>query len=327
MGILTLLLAVTVLLPALAGAQPAGKIPRIGVLSGGFPPPHVNYCDDAFRRGLREAGYTEGQTISVEPRFSDANTKPWPPLVADLLGMKVDVIVATTTTAALAARQATATVPIVLTGVPYPVEMGLMASLARPGGNVTGSASVTSEHIQKRVEVLREAVPHATRMAAFRRTGGVMTVMDAQVRDLQAAAQRLGVQLSVIDLQRPEDVDRAFDRAVQAKVQAILLTDSPVFTGALPRIAQLGLRHKLPILYAAAGAADAGILLQFGPRGVELCTRAAVFVDKILKGARPADLPVEQPARIELIVNLRTAKAIGLKLPSSILARADRVIQ
>ena len=329
MGILAPLFAAILLLPTLASAQAIGKVPRIGVLSGEYPPPRGDDCLDAFRRGLHEAGYTEAQTIAVEPRFSEANSKPWPPLAADLLRMRVDVIVAMTTTAALAARQATATIPIVMGPVSYPVEVGLVASLARPGGNVTGSAMYTAELLQKRMEVLRDAVPGATRMAAFRRTGGATgPVMDFQIRDFQTAAQRLGVQLSVFDVQRPEDIDRAFDAAVAGRAQAIVLPSSPLFRGPqLLRIAALGLRHEVPVLADDPGAADTGILLQFGAKRLGLCSRAAVFVDKLLKGARPADLPVEQPARIELVVNLKTATAIGLKLPPSVLVRADRVIQ
>jgi len=328
MGILAPLLAAILLLPTLASAQTTGKVPRIGVLSGAYPQ-RDDVCLDAFRRGLREAGYTEGQSIVVEPRFSEGNTKPWGPLVADLLRTRVDVIVAGPTSATLAARQATATIPIVMAGAPYPVEAGLVASFARPGGNVTGSTTESPELAQKRIEVLRDAVPHATRMATFRRTGGATgPVMDAMMRDFQTAAKRLSVQLSVIDVLRPEDIDRAFDEAVASRAQAIVLPSSPLFGGSqLPRIAALGLRHKLPVLAANAGAADAGVLLQFGADGLGPCARAAVFVDKILKGARPADLPIEQAARIELVVNLKTAKAIGLKLPSPILIRADRVIE
>jgi len=299
------------------------------VLSGQYPPPKSDNCLDAFRQGLREAGYAEGQTIATEPRFSEASTKLWPPLVADLLQMRVDVIVAVTASATRAARQATATIPIVMGVTAYPVESGLVASLARPGGNVTGSSHETPELVQKRIEVLRDAVPHATRIAAFRRTGGATgPVMDAMIGDFQTAAKRLGVQLSIIDVQHLEDIDRAFDAAVTGRAQVIVLPSTPVIGGAqLSRIAALGLRHKLPVLSAAAGAADAGVLLQFGADLRSLCARAAVFVDKILKGARPADLPVEQPARIELVVNLKTARAIGLKLPSAILIHADRVIQ
>ena len=316
------------LVPTPVGAQTTATVPRIGVLSGGYPQ-SSGACLDALRTGLREAGYAEGRTITVEPRFSEGNTKPWPPLVADLLRLKVDVIVTTASSATLAAKQATGAIPIVMGSVPYPVEAGLVASLARPGGNVTGSALETPELTQKRVEVLRDAVAHVKRMATFRRTGGATgPVMDAMIANFQGAAKRLRIQISVADVQRPEDMDRAFDAAVANRAQAIILPVSSFFGGPeLPRIAALGLRHKLPVLSADMTTADTGIFMQFGARASAGCARAAVFVDKILKGARPADLPVEQPARIELVVNLKTAQAIVVKLPASILNRADRVIQ
>jgi putative ABC transport system substrate-binding protein len=254
---------VILLPPALAGAQAPGKIPRIGGLSGQHPPPRGDHsCSDSLRRGLREAGYREGETIAVELRYSEGNTKPWPPLVADLMAMKVDVIVTYTTSATVAAKQATATIPIVMFG-PYPVELGLVASLARPGGNVTGVVNFTPEMIRKRVELMWDAVPGVTRLATLRRTGGAQgPAMDAMIADLQAAARRVGAQLSVIDVQRPEDLDRAFGDAVRLRAQGIVLPNSPLFRGQVRRLAELGLRHRLPVLTDEPGAADAGVLLE-----------------------------------------------------------------
>jgi putative ABC transport system substrate-binding protein len=243
-------------------------------------------------------------------------------MAAELVQLKVDLIVSFAVV--WAARDATASIPIVMTAGFHPVETGLVASLARPGGNITGVAMFTPGLMAKRVQILKEAVPKVSRVAVlhFEAQGS-----DLIVKDFEAAARQLGVQLQVIAVGRPEDLSGAFETAVRGGARALMTTQAPFFFLNRAQIAELALKHRLPSLSGEVNAADAGTLLFYGPYVPDGCRRAATYVDRILKGAKPAELPVEQPTVVELVVNLKTAKALGLTIPQSILRRADRVIE
>jgi putative ABC transport system substrate-binding protein len=298
------------------------KIPRIGVVAGGFPTDDA--CLEALRSGIHELGYVEGRTYVLEPRWSEGRVESFPSLAADLVRLKVDLIVSTAGPAAEAVKNATTTIPIVLASSFYPVEIGVIASLAHPGGNVTGVTHFTPELMAKRVQLLKEAVPKVSRVAVLRLPGGTQ---DLVVRDMNTAARHLGVQVQVIEVRSVEDLATAFDTAVKGRAQAVMSTQGPFFNLNTAAVAQLALKHRLPSLSGEPTAPGAGMLLFYGPNVIDGCHRAAYYVDRILKGARPADLPVEQPTKIRLVINLQTAKALGLTIPPSVLARADEVIQ
>jgi putative ABC transport system substrate-binding protein len=308
--------------PLDAEAQGAGRAPRIGVLFTGSPPPESVRGVEAFRRGLRELGYIEGQSIVLEYRF-EAEGRPdrLADLAADLVRLGVDVIVAQTAAHTVAAKQATSTIPIVMGAVSDPVGARLVTSLARPGGNVTGSSLQAPQIAGKLLELLKETVPKASRVAALDPTSSVLSR-----REVEAAARGLGVQLHPVEVRDAGDLDRAFQAVGAAHVQAVVTIPSPFFAAQRARVAGLALRNRMPAASFETGFADAGGLLQYGPNVPESFRRAATYVDKILKGARPADLPVEQPTKFELVINAKTAKALGLTIPQSVLARADEVI-
>jgi putative ABC transport system substrate-binding protein len=307
--------------PRAVEAQQA-KVPRIGVLSGESRT--HSPCLEALRRGLSELGYVEGRTYILEPRWADGRIEPFPSLAADLVRLKVDVIVSAAGPAAEVVKGATTSIPIVLASSFYPVELGVITSLAHPGGNITGVTHLTPELMAKRVQVLKEAVPAAARVAVLRVPG---RVQDLVIRDMEAAARQLGIQLQVIEVRRAEDLARAFAAVVTGRGQAVMSTQAPLFFQQGAEIAQLALKHRLPSLSGEPNAAEAGALLFYGPSIFEGCQHAAKYVDRILKGAKPADLPVEQPTKFELVINLKTAKALGLTIPPSVLARADQVIE
>jgi putative tryptophan/tyrosine transport system substrate-binding protein len=297
--------------PIVAVSQEARNL-KIGVLSLDFP--NNSMCVDALRRSLSDLGYAEGRTHVLELRWARDQTDLLPSLAADLVRMKVDLIVSASGPAAVIVKEATTSIPIVLATSFYPVESGVIASLAHPGGNVTGVTHFTPELMAKRVQLLKEAVPKASRFALLRLPG---RLQDLVVRDMETAARRLGVQLQVIEVRRLEDLPTAFDTAVAGRAQGIMSTQSPFFVH----------NHRLPSLSGEPGAAKDGALLFYGPNVFEGCSRAGKYIDRILKGAKPADLPVEQPTKINFIINLRTAKALGLTIPPSLLGRADEVIQ
>jgi putative ABC transport system substrate-binding protein len=307
--------------PLAAEAQEA-KVPKIGVLSLDFPNDSV--CVDALRRSLNELGYAEGRTHVLELRWAEDHTELLPSLAADLVRMKVDLIVSASGPAAAIVKEATTSIPIVLASSFYPVESGVIASLAHPGGNVTGVTHFTPELMAKRVQLLKEVVPQALRFALLRLPG---RLQDLVVRDMDVAARRLGVQLQVIEVRRVEDLPAAFAAAVAGRAQGVMSTQSPFFVHNNVPIAQFALKHRLPSLSGEPGAAKDGALLFYGPNVFEGCSRAGKYIDRILKGAKPADLPVEQPTKFELVINLKTAKALGLTIPRSLLARADEIIQ
>jgi len=327
---LPLMLALSLLVvPLAARAQPGGKIPRIGVLSPGIPrgffgPGEPGRGLDRFRQGLRELGYVEGQTIALEVRGAENHPERYPDLVADLVQRPVDIIVAGDTTAAVAAQHATHTMPIVALSYD-PVRDGLVTSLARPGGNITGVSVLGPEVTGKRLELLTEAVPGLARVALLLDAG--QPNWHAQLHDPEAVARGLGVQLLPLEVRGPDEFAGAFQTATQGHAQALLMAQSPLFSTYRAQLAALALASRLPTLSGEVGYAKAGGLMNHGPNISELWYRMATYVDKILKGTKPADLPVEQPMKFELVLNLKTAKALGITMPPSLLLLADEVIR
>jgi len=306
---------------AIAEAQQPKKIPRIGVLFiGGRNQPHL----EAFKQGLRERGYTEGKNIVLEYRYAEGKEDRLPELAAELVRLKVDVIVVTADVSAQAAQQVTKTIPIVVT-TGDPVTWGLAASLAKPGGNVTGLSVLLADLSGKRVEILRETFPKLTRLATlWNPTERVATPV---FKETSAAAQALSLQLHSFEVQTPQDIEKAFVEMPKVRPNALLVILSPLVTLHSKRIVELALKQHLPGMYPTRQFAEEGGLMAYGPLIGDLYRRAATYVDKILKGAKPADLPVEQPMTFEFIVNLKAAKQIGVTIPPNVLARADRVIK
>jgi putative ABC transport system substrate-binding protein len=315
-------IACCLLTTALAAAAQPARMPKIGVLSLDFPDNAT--CVDRFRRGLGDLGYVEGQTLVLELRWAKDRVDLLPGLAADLVRSNVDLIVSASGPAAAVAKEATTAIPIVLASSFYPVEAGIIQSLAHPGGNVTGVTHFTPELMAKRVQLMKELVPKATRIAVLRLSG---RLQDLVVRDMNAAARQLGIELQPIEVRGEEDIAAAFDTAIKGRAQAVMSTQGPFFWRLRSRIAQLALKHRLPSLSGEPTAAEAGSLLFYGPDVMEGCQRAAKYVDRILKGVKPADLPVEQPTKIDLVINVKTATALGLHVPQSLVLRADRVIQ
>jgi len=319
MIILTMSLLAT---PLVAEAQQAGKIPRIGVLrQGSSPDPLV----EAFRQGLRELGYAEGRNVSIEYRWAEGRAERLPALAAELVRLKVDVIVASGVEA-LAVKRATTSIPIVMPVSSDPVRLGLVSSLARPGGNVTGLASFFDELAGKWVELLKQVLPRISRMAVLRYPEVDPNL--TQLRASEAAARSLGVRLHVLNAGDPDDLATAFAEAGSNRAEALIVFPSAFLFAHRARVVELAARHRLPTMYGQREYVVAsGGLMSYGPDLHDLFRRAAVYVDKILKGAKPADLPVEQPTKFELVINLKTARALGLTIPRSLLLRADDVIE
>ena len=315
--------------PLAAEAQQAVKVPRIGYLSG-LPrsAPLFQQNRQAFLQGMREHGYLEGQTIAIEWRFAEGRSERLPELAAGLVRLKVDLIVAEATPAARAAKEATLTIPIVIPDAADAVGSGLVASLARPAGNVTGLSFLGPELVGKRLQVLKDVVPGMTRLAVLWHPGlyGEATVK-VMSGETEIAARAFGVRLQRVEARNPDDLVRAFGAMTGEKTSAVVLWTSPMFFAERRRIVDLAAKNRLPAVYPWREAVDDGGLMSYGPNAADLFRRAAGFVDKILKGARPGDLPVEQPTKFELVINLKTVKTLGLSLSPSILARADEVIQ
>jgi putative ABC transport system substrate-binding protein len=311
--------------PLAAEAQQAAKIFRIGYLATN-PTPHFQ---EAFRQGLRDLGYVEGRNLVIEDRDAEGKPERLPALAAELVALKVDVIVAPASTlAALAAKQATRALPVVFIGTADPVTSGLVTSLARPGGNVTGLSNLAPELVGKWLELLKRAVPGVSRVAALWQPGalGERTEKGTLTR-AEVAARGLGVRLQFVEARGPEDFDRAFSDMTGARAGALTVLTSSMFFGERRRLVDLAAKHRLPAVYQWREFVDAGGLMSYGPNRPDWYRRAATYVDKILKGAKPADLPVEQPTKFELVINLKTAKALGLTIPQSLLQRADQVIE
>ena len=310
--------------PFAAHAQQPGKVARIGVLEqGGLPGPNPVY--EAFRQGLRDLGYVEGQNTVIEYRYAEGKAERLPDLVAELLRLKVDVIVAGGTPAPLAAKQATRTIPIVMTSAGDPVGTGLVASLARPGGNVTGLSLFSADLTGKRLQLLKEILPGLSRVAVLWNAANPIAVLI--MRETEAAARTLGVQLQSLEVRGPDDLENVLPTAMNRGAGALFVVDDPLVFSFRMRIADFAVRNRLPATAIFREFAEAGGLMTFGANLVDLSRRAAMYVDKIPKGTRPADLPVEQPTKLDLIINLKTAKALGLTIPPSLLQRADQVIE
>jgi ABC-type uncharacterized transport system substrate-binding protein len=315
------------------GQQPA-KVYRIGYL--GFNPDTTDRTpqdcprepgplQQAFREGLREHGYIEGQNLVIECRWTEGREERAPALAAELVSLKLDLIVAMGTLQVLAAKQATSTIPIVMVGVVNPVGRGLVASLAHPGGNVTGLTDMLIEMEGKRLQLLKEAVPKASRVAVLSYLTGAPR--SGFRKEEEAAARALGVTLQFHEVRGLEEFPNAFTAMTKARAEALLVVPDPFFHEHAQRIVELAAQSRLPAIYPYRGAAQAGGLLAYDVNRPDIFRRLGFYVDKILKGAKPADLPVEQPTKFELIINLKTAKALGLTIPQSLLIRADEVIQ
>jgi putative ABC transport system substrate-binding protein len=312
--------------PLTADAQQTGKVARIGYLGPSSPSSSSSYVD-AFRQGLRELGWVEGQNIVIEYRFAEGRLERLPDLAAELVRLKVDIIVASPTPGVAAAKNATETIPIVmLSGSADPVGLGFIASLARPGGNVTGlSYSVGPEIFSKGLELLKETVPKIRRVAIL--SNPASPVQPLIIREVNAAARSMGVQLQLLEARGPNEFDGAFAAMAKERVGALLVVADSIFLLHRTRLADLAARSRLPAAYGVREHVEAGGLMSYGPSLRDVFRRGATYVDKILKGAKPGDLPVEQPTKFELVLNLKTAKALGLTIPDSLLRRADEVIQ
>ena len=312
--------------PLAAEAQQAGKVARIGYLAANLAGgPHQR---EAFRQGLRDLGYVEGRNVVVEYRDAERKLERLPTLAAELVALKVDLIVAPTTLAARAAKQATRTLPIVFISAADPVASGLVTSLARPGGNVTGLSSIASDLVGKRLEQLKQAVPGVSQVAVLWEPGGLGERTEKDMLEgAEVAGRALGVRLQFVEARGPADFDRAFSEMTKARAGALTVLPSSMFGSERRRLLDLAAKNRLPTVYDRREFVDAGGLMAYGPNVADLYRRAATYVDKILKGAKPADLPVEQPTKFELVINLKTAKALGLTIPPSLLQRADEIIQ
>jgi putative ABC transport system substrate-binding protein len=326
LGIVVAALCLLLTAPLAADAQQAGKVPRIGFLSLTSPsdrPPLL----DAFRQRLRELGWVEGQNVVIDYRYAEGRVDRLPDLTAELVRLKVALIVASAgTQAAAAAKNATETIPIVMIYVRDPVGNGLIASLARPGGNVTGvSGSAGLEVFAKQLELLKETVPKVRRVAIL--SNPTNAYHQLAIREVNVAARSLGVQLQLLGARGPNEFDGAFAAMAKERVGALLVLSDTIFGYHQTRLVDLAARSRLPAAYSVRDYVEAGGLMSYGPSLLDSYRQAATYVDRILKGAKPAELPVEQPSKYELVINLKTAKVLGLTIPPSLLARADEIIQ
>jgi putative tryptophan/tyrosine transport system substrate-binding protein len=312
--------------PLAAEAQQAAKVARIGYLATNVAAnPHQR---EAFLQGLRDLGYIEGRNVAIETRAAEGKLERLPALAAELVALKVDVIVAASTPPALAAKQATRTLPIVFAATADAVASGLVTSLARPGGNVTGLSFLAPELVGKCLEQLKQAVPRVSRVAVLSHPGalGERTEKD-MLKGAEVAGRGLALRLQFLETRGPDDFDRAFSEMTRGRAGALTVLTSIMLFDERRRLVDLAAKNRLPAVYPWREAVDAGGLMSYGPDLADLFRRAATYVDKILKGAKPGDLPVEQPTKFELVINLKTAKALGLTIPQSLLGRADHVVE
>ena len=318
--VVALLLAVAVI----AEAQQTKKVPRIGLLSP-FSPSATALWHQALLQGLRDLGWIEGKNISIEYRYAEGKADRLPDLAADLVRLKVDIIVASVNTDASAAKKATRTIPIVMASAGDPVASGLVESLARPGGNITGLSQMAPELAGKRLELLKEIVPKLSRVAVLWNPQGTTSTLNW--KEIQLPARQLGVQLHSLEARSSDDFDKVFEDATRARADALAIMPDQLFAGNLKRIADLAAKSRLPSIFHLTEFVDSDGLAAYGPDRSDQFRRAAYYVDRILKGTKPADLPVEQPTKFELVINLKTAKQIGLTIPPNVLARANKVIR
>jgi ABC-type uncharacterized transport system substrate-binding protein len=315
---LTVMLAFALLAtPVTAAAQPAGKVFRVGVLGIG--------ALDLLRESLRDVGYVEGRNVVIEWRDPEGRPERFDALAAELVRLKVDVIIASNPGATFAAKKATASTPIVMVHTPDPVQLGLVGSLGRPGGNITGTTSLSADLSVKQLEVLKEAFPRATRVAVLWNPTNPWHLR--ALKGAEAAARALAVQLQSVEVRGPEQLDDAFAVMIKERAEAVLVFADPMTFFHRARIADLAVKRRLPTMCGVRGYVEAGGLMSYWAYEADLYRRVASYVDRILKGAKPGELPIEQPTRFELVVNLKTAKALGLTIPPSLLLRADEVIQ
>jgi putative ABC transport system substrate-binding protein len=310
--------------PVAAEKQPARAIPRIGYLTAGSVDIETSRLA-AFRQGLRELGYSEGQNIVVEPRYAEGRYERIPELIAELVRLKVDVLVATTIPVVAAAKKATSSIPIVMVGVGDPVRTGVVASLGRPGGNITGNTLLSADTSAKRVQLLREALPNVSRVAIIWNPANASAVPTFQ--EARSAARALGVALQSVEVSQPTQLDGAFTALTKTRPDALIVTADPLIQVHVGRVVDFAARHRLPAMYTLREHVIAGGLMSYGASLHDLFRRSATHVDKLLKGAKPADLPVEQPTKFELVINLKTAKTLGLTIPPPVMLRADEIIE
>ena len=322
-------LAVTIALsftlaPFAAEAQPAGKIPRIGVLAAGTVA-GLATRHEALRQGLRELGYVEGQNIIIEARHAEGRLERLPPLAAELVRLNVDLIITSGDHGIRAARSATQTIPIVVALTGDLVRPGYVASLARPGGNITGLTTFGPELSAKRLEFLKATFPKATRVVVVLNPDNTANV--TAFKEMEATARALGLQLREVNVRKSEDLAGAFQIALRGRPNAMIALGDAVLLTPPARIVDFAAKNRLPAMYAVQDFVDAGGLMYYGPNVADMYRRAATFVDRILKGSNPAYLPIEQPTKFELVINMKTAKALGLTIPQSVLFRADQIIE
>jgi putative ABC transport system substrate-binding protein len=304
--------------------QLPSKVWRIGYLGSSARAP-VNFAFDAFRQGMRELGYVEGKNLVIEARFADGVYDRLPGLAAELVELKVDVILADASPAIRAAQKATNTIPIVMGSTGDPVGSGFVQSLARPGGNITGLALMSNDASAKLLDLLRELVPHLSRVAVL--VSPSSSTYRAIVENVQAAGRNAGIEIASVEAQTPLEIENGFVVMARSKAEAVIIGINPFFVQQRGQIAELAVKHRLPSITGDRRYAEAGGLMSYGQNISNNFRRAATYIDKILKGAKPAELPVEQPTKFELVINLKTAKALGLTIPKELLLRADEVIQ
>jgi putative ABC transport system substrate-binding protein len=318
-------LALTILLPTVSlRAQQTGKIPRIGILMSGSPAPRQGVLA-AFRQGLQDLGYVEGKNIAMEYRFSEGRDERLPDLALELVQLKVDIIVTSGITPPLAAKKVTKTIPIVMGVVGDPIGTGLVDSLARPGGNVTGFTLLAPELSSKRLELLKETVPKLSRVAVLINPANPGSPVYR--KEIEVAARSLGVELHLSEASQPYELAGALSQTQMGRAQALITLNDTMFFSQQVQIANLATKTGLPAMFPESEYVNAGGLMSYGPNLPDLFRRAATYVDRILKGIKPTDLPVEQPTKFELMINLKTAKQLGLTIPPNVLARADKVIK
>jgi putative ABC transport system substrate-binding protein len=306
-------------------ARAPAQAPRIGYLVGGPPSPSTQANLEAFRQGLKELGYVEGQNVTVEPRYAEDRTRV-SEIVDELVREKVDFIVTGGTPEVLAAKQATKSIPIVFAAIGDPVGAGVVESLARAGGNATGTTNLGSRLYGKRLELLKAAFPETSRVAVLW-NGGNQSNVAISATEIEPSARALGLHLVSLDVRRAEDFDGAFQAAARERVDALINVGDAIIVGNQARIVEFATRSQLPAIYDRRAFVDGGGLMAYGPNTAEMWRRAATYVDKILKGANPADLPVEQPTKFDFVINLKTAQALGLTIPQSVLAQATEIVQ
>jgi putative ABC transport system substrate-binding protein len=311
--------------PLAPEAQPPTHVHRIGVLAGSTREQDPGYVEAFFLEGMRALGYVEGQNLIMEYRWAEGQYERFPDLAAELVRLQVDVLMVPNTPAALAAKHATTTIPIVMVGVGDPVGSGLVASLARPGGNVTGVISLSPELVGKQLEFLKEVLPTVSRVAILWNPANPVHAL--MVRAADVAVQALGVQLHLVEARGPDAFDSAFAAMTSAPAGALLVLGDRIFFQHRRRLAELAAMSHLPTMHNTRAYVEAGGLMAYGTSALDVYRRAATYVDKILKGAKPADLPVEQPMRTELVINLKTAQALGITMPPSLLLLADEIIR